>query len=75
MQVLTAQIFITAFQTLPVNEQLGVYQWIKDHKKVEKEIKVKNRSKNELYILATESFGEIWNAPKNNHWEEFLKDK
>ncbi len=79
MQTATAQIFITAFQTLPKNEQLGVYHWMKDHKKeleaLEKEIKIKNKSKDELYILATESFGEIWNAPENDHWDEFLKDK
>ena len=60
MQTATAQIFITAFQTLPKNEQLGVYHWMKDHKKeleaLEKEINVKNVHKSKTQMIFYYSF-------------------
>ena len=80
MQTATAQIFITAFQALPEKEQLGIFHWIEDHKndfeKLEKDIKIKDSiTSDEFYRLSTESLSEIWNAPENDHWDEFLKDK
>lgn len=28
----------------------------------------------ELVMLANDSFGDVWDAPENDHWDSFLKN-
>jgi len=81
MSTATAKVFIEALQSLPPNEQLGIYDWMKKHKKKFDELqkrvipkgKKSRTNPDELYAISLQSFADDWDAPENEHWDKLYK--
>ena len=81
MSTATAKVFIEALQSLPPNEQVGIYEWVKKHKRrfegLQKRVlssgKKSKTNPDELYTLSLQSFADEWDAPENEHWDKLFK--
>jgi len=78
----TAAVFIEAFQNLSPKEQLGIYDWLRKRMGHFEALRKQSQQKEEadpdadqLYALSMQSFAEDWDAPENDHWDEFFQEQ